>query len=122
MNKASVMVVFDNSDVLVISRKSGKIGLIGGKSEPNENPKETAIRECFEESGIKVTKCREIFALNVVGEVDYFTTAFLAEEYSGEIKSSHEGEVKFVPISDLCDPNKSEFSEYNIKLFREIGV
>lgn len=122
MNKASVMVVFNNSDVLVIFRKSGKIGLIGGKSEPNEDPKETAIRECYEESGIKVTRCREIFSLNVPGEVDYFTTAFLAEEYFGEIKSSHEGEIKFVPINDLCDSGKAEFSEYNIKLFREIGV
>lgn len=123
MKKASCIVIIENGLVLGIYRdNTSSIGLVGGTAEPNETPMETVIRECQEECGVVVTKCREIFSDVVPGGEDYYVTAFLAEEYSGELKSSDEGKVEFMRIDDLCDKNKSPFAAFNIKLFMELGI
>lgn len=50
------IIVLHNDRVLLGKRKdSGQWSLAGGGIEPGEQPKEAAIRELFEEFGIKVT-------------------------------------------------------------------
>lgn len=53
MKKASVVIITKGNLVLAIDRSnSGQIGLPGGKAEIGEEPKLTAIRECYEETGL----------------------------------------------------------------------
>lgn len=63
IHKAGLILLIDNGFILGTSRKydKTKFGLIGGKAEPNETPKEAAIRECFEETDIVVHDCEFIF-------------------------------------------------------------
>ncbi len=51
MTAAGLIVVLDNK-ILMVTRRSGKIAIPGGKSEIYEHPLETAIRETYEETGL----------------------------------------------------------------------
>ena len=69
-----------------------KMGLPGGLMELSESPEETAYREVYEETGIKVKNLRLI---NVFSGANYFTklangdefqsvtTAYYTDEYEG---------------------------------------
>lgn len=51
---ASVYVIYENKVLLHKHKKYNMLFPLGGKMNSNEVPHETAIREVFEESGLKV--------------------------------------------------------------------
>lgn len=51
---ASVYVIHENKALLHKHKKYNTLFPLGGKMNPNEVPHETALREVFEESGLKV--------------------------------------------------------------------
>lgn len=122
MLKASVMIIKKNDLFLAITRglNSDLIGFPGGKTEVGESPKETAIRECFEETGFLVSNCIELFTDIVNGEQDFETTAFFATNFSGSLKESDEGNLFWTTKEDFI--NKSPFAKFNKKVFEVLGV
>jgi len=114
----SVLLV-KNGLVLGVARRDNPDdwGLPGGKVNDNETPEQAAIRECFEETGLRLTNVKHIFT-RMYGDL-------LAQTFTGDF----EGE----PISQLGEPeckwlepevimSSSTFGEYNTILFRKVGV
>ena len=99
------VVVFKNDLVLIIKHKNGHIDFPKGHVEGNETLKETAIREVFEETGIK---CRinsdDKYMITyspkegVIKDVYYFVGSY----ESGELKPQLEevDYTKFVKIDE----------------------
>ena len=93
-----VFIIRKNNEILVLKRSSergahrGKWGLPGGKADRGEMPEDTAIRESFEETGIKINEDKLFFLSKTSrGERDYYF--FWAKEENPEviIDKEHEG-------------------------------
>ena len=56
MYHAAFIAVVCGTEILLVKRKDGSIGLPGGKLNANEAPEEGARRELYEETGLTVGK------------------------------------------------------------------
>jgi 8-oxo-dGTP diphosphatase len=90
----------------------GKWNAPGGKIEPAESPLEGAAREVLEETGLKIDNVTAHGALNfhMDGKADlsFVVHLFSTKSFSGEIKSTDEGEVKWfnlnaIPYGEMWD-------------------
>lgn len=118
--KAAVVVIKNNEKILAVSRKDNynDWGLPGGKIEENETPKDTAIRETKEETGLTIHDLTEVFISN--DNTNCLVTAFIVNKWSGNIKQEKNGgAVDWVSIDDLLN---GSFGEYNKKLFKKINL
>ena len=109
------MFVLKDGKVLVLKRGEdeadfpGWYMLPGGKQEPNETPLQAAIRETFEETGIKVSHP----TLKIIATHNhdyrskiYLVYIFTATEFSGDIVQSTEGETLWIPLQELLTEPK----------------
>ena len=119
MRQAAVMLIVCNGFILSVSRRNNpaKFGLPGGKVEENETPQAAAIRETFEETGVKVNSCDLIFIRmepkdSPEGE-DFNTHCFYATSWEGTPSNSEEGIVKFLSYEELISSEMGAFPEYN---------
>ena len=107
---AQVVLINPEGLVLGVSRKNNHddFGLIGGKMEATDNgePKFTAIREAFEETGLQISNLRLVFAMHKDG---YMSHCYLAD-YKGEINHNEPHVVKWLPFETLI---KGSFGKYN---------
>lgn len=81
---------------------------LGGKLEPGETPEECAIREIYEESGLRVRQPRLKGLLtfpHFAKEEDWYAFVFVCEEFEGELIDSPEGELRWIPNHELADLN-----------------
>ena len=80
----------------------------GGKLHFQENLKEGAIREVFEETGIKVKDFKVISVSNdIVSDAHFVTIGFLSEEFEGEAKTMEPDEItewKWFDLNNLPSP------------------
>lgn len=80
----------------------------GGKLHFQENLKEGAIREVFEETGIKVKSLKVISVSNdIVHDAHFVTIGFLAKEFGGEEKVMEPDEIiewKWFDLDSLPSP------------------
>jgi ADP-ribose pyrophosphatase YjhB (NUDIX family) len=115
MREASVMLIVKDGLILSISRRDDKtkFGLPGGKLEIGESPTQAAVRETFEETGVSVKVCSEIFRREeqAPGEV-FYTYCFYAIAWGGEPKDSEEGAVKWLTTEELTVTHGA-FPDYN---------
>jgi len=118
MRNAAVMLIIKDGLILSVSRRNdkNKWGLPGGKQEADETPEQAAIRETFEETGVKVSKCEFIFLrdeprVSPEGE-DFHAYCFYATEWEGIPQNSEEGEVTWLWEYDLIH-DKGAFPDYN---------
>lgn len=89
-----------------------------GKVEEGESPFEAACRELLEETGLfaKLYYKDQYVAYDFV---DYCLVSFMRVDIMfGEIKSSEEGEVAFVPMSNILQGN---YKQYNRALLAYFG-
>lgn len=87
---------------------AGKWNGLGGKLEPGETPEECAIREVYEESGLRIVQPRlagMILFPQFNQGVDWFTFIFVADQFSGELIDSREGVLAWIPDDRLLDLN-----------------
>jgi len=103
----------------------GKITGIGGKFEEDESALECAIRESFEESGVRLTKLEEVgrviydnLVRNGIAERNLMHV-FVATEWQGEPSSSEEMELEWFAIRDIpYEKMWSDAKEYLPALLR----
>ncbi len=84
---------------------AGKWNGLGGKFEPGESPEACVIREVREESGLQVAdpRLRGLLAFPGFKESDWYVFVFTAEEFTGQLIDSPEGELRWVPDAELAD-------------------
>ncbi len=81
----------------------GKWNGLGGKLEPGESPEQCAIREVREESGLEIRSLK-LHGLLVFADFkgdDWYVWVFSADDFSGELIDSAEGNLKWIPDPQL---------------------
>lgn len=85
----------------------GKITAPGGKFEHGETPAECVVRECFEETGVRITKFEQV-ARVVYDDLHYkdkverdLMHVFVATEWEGEPQDSDELDLEWYTLRDI---------------------
>lgn len=121
MKQAGVMIIIKDGLILGISRRHNKtiFGLPGGKFDAEAGdriPLDTAIRETFEETGVKVENATFVYQRTELGDgpngVDFYSTCFYALDWSGVPTNSEEGEVKWLTVEEITS-TRAAFGDYN---------
>ena len=84
---------------------------LGGKLIPGESPEECVIREIKEESGlnIKTPSLKGIITFPKFDNIeDWLVFVFTANQFSGDLIDSDEGNLKWIDDSDLLNLNMWE--------------
>ncbi|MGT2716229.1 NUDIX hydrolase [Streptococcus respiraculi] len=113
MVKLATICYLDNGkEVLMLHRNkkkndvhAGKWIGVGGKLEAGETPQECAVREIFEETGLRakpVLKGIITFPDFTPGH-DWYTYVFKATEFEGELRDCDEGTLEWVPYGEVLD-------------------
>lgn len=115
MKLATLCYVRQNGQTLMVHRikkandmHMGKWNGLGGKLEPGETPEECAIREIYEESGLAVRNPLLKGLLTFPGfanEEDWYAFVFVADDFSGELIDSPEGNLEWIGNERLLDLN-----------------
>ena len=107
----TLMILKRNGKLLMGIKKRGfgmgKINCVGGKVEAGELPRDGAIRETFEEIGIRVKQCD--YMGQIVFRDLYFKGVpetnimhiYLSEDFDGEPIETDEIKPEWFPINDL---------------------
>lgn len=111
------MICDGKGNVLVEDRKDPDwpgICFPGGHVEPNEAFTDSVIREVWEETGLKIEDPRlcGVKQFPTKSGARYVVFFYKATKFSGELKSSDEGEVFWVPRSKLSNyPCANDFMD-----------
>lgn len=114
---ATLVYVVENQNVLMIHRNQrpddlhfDKYNGLGGKFDEGESPRQCAIRELKEESGLDATeisfKGQILFPQFDKHGRDWLVFVYRVDQFKGDmITINHEGELKWVPFNDLLNLN-----------------
>jgi len=84
----------------------GKWNGLGGKLDPGETPEECAVREIYEESGLRVRNPALKGLLTFPGfanDEDWYAFVFVAADFDGELIDSPEGRLEWIADERLFD-------------------
>lgn len=89
------------------NKKEGYYDIPGGKIEEGESPKQTAIREMKEETGIEIQnlKYKGIMTIEYPDRLFIFDT-FITKEYEGEPQEFEENTSEWIDIDELLKKEK----------------
>ena len=94
---------------------------VGGKFEPDETPEECMLREVREETGLTLTKYR--FRANLTFLSDEWETEYIhlytASEFTGTLLECDEGNLEWIPKSEIDKLKLWEGDKIFFKLLRE---
>jgi 8-oxo-dGTP diphosphatase len=86
----------------------GKWNGLGGKLDPGESPEECAVREIFEEAGLRVRNLQlkgfltfPLFA----NDEDWYVFVYVVKDFEGELIDSPEGDLRWVDDAELTSLN-----------------
>ncbi len=84
----------------------GKWNGLGGKFEDGETPEECVIREVLEESGLSISnpKLQGFITFPAFDQFeDWYVFVFTADEFTGELIDSPEGNLEWIKNDNLMD-------------------
>lgn len=118
----SVLLVNARGQVLLVHRKSGEgVCMPGGKLDPGEGFLEAAVRETWEETGLRVNpdRLKPLHrGLCIAEDGRHFDTlTYLTDEWEGELGGEPEMRPYWGEWSDLVE--NSPFNTYNLLVARE---
>ena len=89
------------------NKKEGYYDIPGGKIEEGESPKQTAIREMKEQTGIEIQnlKYKGIMTIEYPDRLFIFDT-FITKEYEGEPQEFEENTSEWIDIDELLKKEK----------------
>ncbi len=132
MKLATLCYIMDkkNNKTLMIHRvkkendyHTGKWNGLGGKFDFGESPEDCAIREIYEESGLRIKELQMhgfITFPNFDGKDDWYVFIFSADNFEGKLIDSKEGNLEWVPNEKLTSLNLWDGDKIFIKwLFQE---
>lgn len=98
-----------------------KWGGVGGKFEPDETPEECMLREVREETGLTLTKYRFRAILTFLSdewETEYIHL-YTASKFTGTLLECDEGNLEWIPKSEIDKLKLWEGDKIFFKLLRE---
>lgn len=112
--KAVVLVTRKDGKILAVSRPDDPtdMNMPGGGIEPGESPEDAARRELWEETGLIASDLVQIYD---EGEV----VAFRSMSPSGTIRSSEEGETRWVDLDEILT---GSFSDFFSRMMRKLSL
>lgn len=112
IRKAVRCYLIKDNEVVVTKYKKGNkkeeyYDIPGGKIEEGESPKQTAIREMKEETGIEIQnlKYKGIMTIEYPDRLFIFDT-FITKEYEGEPQEFEENTSEWIDIDELLKKEK----------------
>ncbi|MET0980188.1 MAG: NUDIX hydrolase [Candidatus Saccharimonadales bacterium] len=108
---AKTLIVNQDNQVLVLRRhdddihRPGGWDLPGGQVDPGEDPREAAIREAKEETGLHISDLRPVHVVSrTLNDNQVIKTVFTTSNYTGDASLSfeHTG-LKWIPIDELAN-------------------
>ena len=118
------MIYDHDGNILVQDRKDPSwsgICFPGGHVEPGESFVESVIREVREETGLTIESpklCGTKQFLNRLGE-RYVVLFYKTDRFSGELRSSDEGDVFWIQLSDLDRYTIVDDFEHMVQVFMD---
>lgn len=116
--------VYDESNktVLVENRADKKwpgIAFPGGHVEAGESFTDAVVREVLEETGINIYEPRLCGIKNWIKDSGerYVVHLYKTSKFCGEIKSSDEGAVEWIPLDEIFDAPLASGMDSTLKLF-----
>ena len=124
---ANMCMVTSGTKVLVQIRNDpdwGGAAFPGGHIEHGESICESVIREVKEETGLIIESPRLVGIKNWFKKSGerYIVFLYRADKFSGEIRSSDEGEVRWVERKDLTTMELADNFSDMLKVFEDDGV
>lgn len=95
--------VYDDKGNVLVEEKAGGLIFPGGHVEKAESIVDSTIREIKEETGLTISNL-EFCGIKDWVEADgsrYMVFLYRSNNYSGELISSSEGEVFWIPLEEL---------------------
>lgn len=116
--RAALVLIVKDDLVLSVSRGDNlnDLGLPGGHVEDNEDFIDGAVRELWEETGLKAFNLTEVFTSE---RDNWIVKTFVTSIYFGKLRSSKEGKASFVNAEALTS---GSFGEYNRQLLTSLGI
>lgn len=101
-----------------VDENKGKWIGVGGHFEDGESPEDCLIRETLEETGLQLTdyRCRGIVTFVSDEWGTEYMHLFTATGFSGEMTPCNEGELKWIPKSEIMELNLWEGDRIFLKL------
>jgi 8-oxo-dGTP diphosphatase len=106
-DRATLLFVIRGGEVLLIRKKrgfgAGKINGPGGRIEPGESALDAAIREAWEEVGIRARGAEEMgwLAFQFADGYSLSVRVFRAVEFEGEVCETEEAAPMWVPVDHI---------------------
>lgn len=121
------MIYDDKGNVLVqdkVDEKWGGLTFPGGHIEKGESFVDSVIREVYEETGLTIEKPR------ICGTKDweredgsrYLVVFYKTNRFRGDLKSSEEGEVKWMSLEEMKRGNLADGMEDMLRVFLEDDI
>lgn len=116
------MIYNDKGEVLVqdrVNKDYRGVTFPGGHVEKGESFTKAVIREVFEETGYHISSPQLCGIKDWINEEGsrYVVLFYKTDKFSGELKSSAEGEVFWAKLSELSDLDLAQGMEKMLKVF-----